>query len=73
MSESTRDQGQRHRFRPALAGRDDPGAVAAADVRAILARALGLRRLVELAAEVGAGRSDWPAEPARAWPRPRPS
>lgn len=42
--------------------RDDPGARAAADVRAIFAKALGLRRIVELAAEFDAGAVD-PAEP----------
>jgi hypothetical protein len=73
VGEPTGDQRQCHHSRPALTGRDDPGAVAAADVRAILARALGLRRLVELALEVGAGRTDWPAEASRSWPRPRPS
>jgi hypothetical protein len=39
---------------------NDPGARAKADVRAILAKALGLRRLVELAAEFGPA-----ADPAR--------
>jgi hypothetical protein len=43
------------------APQDDPGARAKADVRAILAKALGLRRLVELAAEFG-GAPD-PARP----------
>jgi hypothetical protein len=51
------------------APQDDPGARAKADVRAILAKALGLRRIVELAAEFG-GAPD-PARPelprARYW------
>jgi hypothetical protein len=38
--------------------RDDPGARAKADVRAILAKALGLRRIVELAAEFGGGSAE---------------
>jgi hypothetical protein len=40
-----------------FARHDDPGALAAADVRAILGRALGLRRIVELAAEAVAGQA----------------
>jgi hypothetical protein len=44
---------------PGPAPRDDPGARAKADVRAILAKALGLRRLVELAAEFG-GATEFP-------------
>jgi hypothetical protein len=46
---------------------DDPGARAKADVRAILGRALGLRRLVELAAEFG-GAAEFPRPEL---PRPR--
>ncbi len=54
------------------AGRDDPGAapdpgaMAKADVRAILARALGLRRIVELAAEISGSGDGAPVEPSRA-------
>jgi hypothetical protein len=46
---------------------DDPGARAKADVRAILGKALGLRRLVELAAEFG-GAAEFPRPEL---PRPR--
>ncbi|WP_214405693.1 hypothetical protein [Pseudonocardia lacus] len=61
--------------RPGSATPDDPRALAKADVRAILGRALGLRRIVELAAETVAARPDaHPAEPSRTRPRrPRPS
>jgi len=46
--------------------RGDPAAMAEADVRAILAEALGLRRIVELAAETAAARLEAGlAEPAR--------
>ena len=51
--------GEQPRRGPGSAGReDDPGALARADVRAILGRALGLRRIVELAAETAAARAD---------------
>jgi hypothetical protein len=40
--------------------------MAKADVRAILARALGLRRIVELAAEISGSGDGAPVEPSRA-------
>ncbi|MCO1655785.1 hypothetical protein [Pseudonocardia humida] len=65
----------RRSARPEPAARADPGAMAKADVRAILAKALGLRRIVELAAEAAAARVDAGlAEPSRPRPRrPRPT
>jgi hypothetical protein len=51
---------------PGAVARDDPGARAKADVRAILARALGLRRIVELAAESGGAVPPAEPEPPRA-------
>jgi hypothetical protein len=49
---------------------DDPGARAKADVRAILAKALGLRRLVELAAEFGGAENARPEVPRTRHRRP---
>jgi hypothetical protein len=50
---------------------DDPGARAKADVRAILAKALGLRRLVELAAELGGAPGAAAGAPRPELPRAR--
>jgi len=63
----------RRSSRPGPSARhDDPGALAKADVRAILARALGLRRIVELAAETVAGQAATVhPDPSRSH-RPRP-
>lgn len=59
--------------RPAPVPQDDPGARAKADVRAILGRALGLRRIVELAAEFGGGAVEGakPDPPRARYRRPR--
>jgi hypothetical protein len=55
---------------PGRAQPDDPGARAEADVRAILAKALGLRRLVELAAEFGGADVPRPELPRARYRRP---
>jgi hypothetical protein len=64
-------RGERTPGEPAPAP-DDPRARAKADVRAFLAEAFGLRRLVELAAEFGGADAPRPEAPRARYRRPGP-